>query len=159
MVAFMLMEQSDVTIHIIHSLADDRIPFCEYFIIPYVMWYFFLIGTVIYFAISCPSKKEYYQYLGTLGAGMTLFLLISFVYPNGQHLRPDLTTAGDSVFLNVVRLLYKIDTPTNISRACMYSMRRQAVLRCIRTRDAERIGFLLWHRSFSEYRSFCQLCF
>ena len=129
MIAFMLMEQSDVTIHIIHSLADDRIPFCEYFIIPYVMWYFFLIGTVIYFAISCPSKKEYYQYLGTLGAGMTLFLLISFVYPNGQHLRPDLTTAGDSVF------------------------------RCIRTRDAERIGFLLWHRSFSEYRSFCQLCF
>ena len=106
MVAFMLMEQSDVTIHIIHSLADDRIPFCEYFIIPYVMWYFFLIGTVIYFAISCPSKKEYYQYLGTLGAGMTLFLLISFVYPNGQHLRPVLTTAGDSVFLNVVRLLF-----------------------------------------------------
>ena len=114
MVSFMLVERSDVKIHIIHSLADDRIPFCEYFIIPYVMWYFFLIGTVIYFAISCPSKKEYYQYLGTLGAGMTLFLLISFVYPNGQHLRPDLTTAGDSVFLNVVRLLYKIDTPTNI---------------------------------------------
>ena len=114
MVSFMLMEQSNVKIHIIHSLADDRIPFCEYFIIPYVMWYFFLIGTVIYFAVSCPSKKEYYQYLGTLGAGMTLFLLISFVYPNGQHLRPDLTNAGDGVFLNVVRFLYKIDTPTNI---------------------------------------------
>ena len=60
---FMLMEQSNVKIHIIHSLADDRIPFCEYFIIPYVMWYFFLIGTVIYFAVLCPSKKEYYQYL------------------------------------------------------------------------------------------------
>ena len=45
---------------------------------------------------------------------MTLFLLISFVYPNGQHLRPDLTNAGDGVFLNVVRFLYKIDTPTNI---------------------------------------------
>lgn len=114
MLAFMLMEQSNVKIHIIHSLADDRIPFCEYFIIPYVMWYFFLIGTVIYFAVLCPSKKEYYQYLGTLGVGMTLFLLISFVYPNGQHLRPDLTNAGDSVFLNVVRFLYKIDTPTNI---------------------------------------------
>lgn len=59
-------------IHIIHSLADDRIPFCEYFIIPYVMWYFFLIGTVIYFTISCLSKKEYYQ-TGTLGAGIHLF--------------------------------------------------------------------------------------
>ena len=56
MVAFMLMEQSDVKIHIIHSLADDRIPFCEYFIIPYVLWYFFLIGTVIYFALSSYKK-------------------------------------------------------------------------------------------------------
>lgn len=110
----MLMEQSDVRIHIIHSLADDRIPFCPYFIIPYVLWYFFLIGTVIYFALSCPSKKEYYQYLGTLGIGMTLFLLISYVYPNGQQLRPDLSTAGNSVFISAIRFLYKIDTPTNI---------------------------------------------
>lgn len=114
MVSFMLMEQSNVKIHIIHSLADDKIPFCPYFIIPYVLWYFFLIGTVIYFAVSCPSKKEYYQYLGTLGVGMTLFLLISYVYPNGQQLRPDLSNAGNGVFISVVRFLYKIDTPTNI---------------------------------------------
>lgn len=114
MAAFMLMEQSDVKIHIIHSLADDRIPFCPYFIIPYVLWYFFLIGTVIYFAVSCPSKKEYYQYLGTLGVGMTLFLLISYVYPNGQQLRPDLSDAGNGIFISVIRFLYKIDTPTNI---------------------------------------------
>ena len=114
MVSFMLMEQSDVRIHIIHSLADDKIPFCPYFIIPYVLWYFFLIGTVIYFAVSCPSKKEYYQYLGTLGVGMTLFLLISYVYPNGQQLRPDLSNAGNGIFISVIRFLYKIDTPTNI---------------------------------------------
>lgn len=98
----------------IHSLADDKIPFCPYFIIPYVLWYFFLIGTVIYFAVFCPSKKEYYQYLGTLGVGMTLFLLISYVYPNGQHLRPDLGSTGGGVFISVIRFLYKIDTPTNI---------------------------------------------
>ena len=106
------MEKSDVKIHLIHSLADDRIPFCQYFIIPYVLWYFFLIGTVIYFALSCPSKKEYYQYLGTLGIGMTLFLLISYIYPNGQNMRPDLT--GDGIFISAIRFLYKIDTPTNI---------------------------------------------
>ena len=112
MVSFMLVEQSDAKIHIIHSLADDMIPFCQYFIIPYVLWYFFLIGTVIYFALFCPSKKEYYQYLGTLGVGMTLFLLISYVYPNGQNLRPELT--GDGIFINAIQFLYKIDTPTNI---------------------------------------------
>ena len=91
MVSFMLVERSDVKIHIIHSLADDKIPFCPYFIIPYVMWYFFLIGTVVYFVLFCPGKKEYYQYIGTLAVGMTLFILVSYVYPNGQNLRPDLT--------------------------------------------------------------------
>lgn len=114
MLSFMLMEKSDVRIHIIHSMADDMIPFCQYFIIPYVMWYFFLIGSVVYFALFCKSKKEYYQYLGTLAVGMTLFLLISYVYPNGQNLRPDLTNAGDGIFIRVIRFLYKIDTPTNI---------------------------------------------
>ena len=113
MVSFMLVERSDVKIHIIHSLADDKIPFCPYFIIPYVAWYFFLIGTVVYFALFCPSKKEYYQYIGTLAVGMTLFILVSYVYPNGQNLRPDLT--GESgIFISAVRFLYKIDTPTNI---------------------------------------------
>ena len=54
MVSFMLVERSDVKIHIIHSLADDKIPFCPYFIIPYVMWYFF--WSVQWF-ISCCSAR------------------------------------------------------------------------------------------------------
>ena len=72
MLSFTLVEKSEARIHIIHSLADDRIPFCPYFIIPYVLWYFFLIGTIVYFALFCSSKKEYYQYIGTLAVGMTL---------------------------------------------------------------------------------------
>lgn len=112
MVAFMLMESSAADTHLIHSLVDDKIPFCEYFIIPYVIWYFFLIGTVLYFTFSCSSNKEYYQFLGTLGVGMTIFLIVSYVYPNGQNLRPDLT--GDGIFIQAVQFLYKIDTPTNI---------------------------------------------
>lgn len=112
MIAFMLMENSGAETHLIHSLVDDRIPFCEYFIIPYVIWYFFLIGTILYFTFSCSSNKEYYQFLGTLGVGMTVFLIVSYVYPNGQNLRPELT--GDSIFIQAVQFLYKIDTPTNI---------------------------------------------
>ena len=113
MLSFTLVEKSEARIHIIHSLADDRIPFCPYFIIPYVLWYFFLIGTIVYFALFCSSKKEYYQYIGTLAVGMTLFILVSYVYPNGQNLRPDLS--GESgVFVSAVRYLYKIDTQTNI---------------------------------------------
>ena len=43
---------------------------------------------------------------------MTLFILVSLLFPNGQELRPSLT--GHSFFIDMVRYLYKIDTPTNI---------------------------------------------
>ena len=45
-------------------------------------------------------------------SGMTLFIIISLIYPNGQNLRPTLT--GDSIFIQLVRSLYIVDTPTNI---------------------------------------------
>lgn len=51
-------------------------------------------------------------FLGTLGTGMTAFLIISFVYPNGHELRPVLTEGN--AFLGAVDILYKIDTPTNV---------------------------------------------
>ena len=44
---------------------------------------------------------------------MSLFLLISFVYPNGHHLRPD-TFARDNLFVQLVQLLYTADTATNV---------------------------------------------
>ena len=59
--------------HLIHTFLDDKIPFCEYFIIPYVLWYFVVIGSVLYFALGNTGKKEYYQYMATLAVGMTIF--------------------------------------------------------------------------------------
>jgi phosphatidylglycerophosphate synthase/membrane-associated phospholipid phosphatase len=112
MISFMLVERIPVETHLIHTFLDDKIPFCEYFIIPYVLWYFVVLGSVLYFALGSPGKKEYYQYMGTLGVGMTLFLIISYVYPNGQDLRPVLE--GGSPFIQAVQFLYLIDTPTNI---------------------------------------------
>ena len=68
--------------------------------------------TVGYFAFINKNKQEYYQLIFTLGLGMTLFLVVSYFYPNGQDLRPHLT--GDGFFISLVRHLYRIDTPTNI---------------------------------------------
>ena len=58
MISFMLMEQSDVKIHMIHSLADDKIPFCPYFIIPYVLWYFFPDRNSDLFCGILPEQKK-----------------------------------------------------------------------------------------------------
>ena len=98
--------------HVMHVALDDFIPFNEYFIIPYLLWFFYIAATVIYFSFINKDKKEYWQLICTLGIGMTLFILISLIYPNGQNLRPQLS--GDSIFIRLVQSLYLVDTPTNI---------------------------------------------
>ena len=119
MITFSYIENRDVHHYIIHTTIDEKIPFCEYFIIPYLLWFGFVAITIIYFILfnneSSHKWKEYYQLVITLGIGMTLFLIISLVFPNGQDLRPVLTpTADDSIFIKAVRFVYHSDTPTNV---------------------------------------------
>ena len=45
--------------------------------------------------------------------GMTIFLIVSYVYPNAQHLRPA-EFPRNNLFTSIVKWLYKTDTPTNI---------------------------------------------
>ena len=114
LLAFQYVEQRRVRPYIIHMKIDDYIPFCEYFIIPYFLWFAYIAVTVFYFTFINRNKKEYWQLVCSLGIGMTLFILVSLLFPNGQDLRPSLSNAEDSIFIELVRYLYKIDTPTNI---------------------------------------------
>ena len=87
--------------HIVHTVFDDWIPFCEFFIVPYILWFPYMILAVIYFIFF------------NLMMGMTVFLIVSYVYPNAQHIRPT-EFPRDNVFTDVVKWLYSTDTPTNI---------------------------------------------
>lgn len=95
----------------IETEIDRMIPFCEYFIIPYVLWYIFVVGTVLFFMLY-GADREYEKLVTSLAIGMIIFVIISFLYPNGHSLRPSLK--GDGIFIEMVRLLYQIDTSTNI---------------------------------------------
>ena len=99
--------------HVIHCKIDDLIPFCEFFILPYMSWFLFIALIVLYFTFVNQNRAEYWRLIISLGIGMSLFLLISWVYPNGQHLRPTVFPR-ENIFTDWVRHLYLIDTPTNI---------------------------------------------
>jgi membrane-associated phospholipid phosphatase len=91
--------------------ADDYIPFCEVFIIPYLLWFVYVSAVVVYFFFT--SKEDYYKTCVFLFTGMTIFLIVSTVYPNGHHLRP-YTFPRENIFTNMIRVLWKTDTPTNL---------------------------------------------
>jgi CDP-diacylglycerol--glycerol-3-phosphate 3-phosphatidyltransferase len=110
--AFAWLEINPADIHISYCGLDDFIPFCEYFVIPYLSWFLFAAVTLGYFVFFCKEIKEYYQLLGVAGTGMMIFLIISFVWPNGHELRPLLT--GDNPCTRMVAFLYQVDPAMNV---------------------------------------------
>ena len=98
-------------LHIIDCAIDRYIPFVEVFIIPYLLWFAYIAVAGIYFFFR---EKESFCKLMCFGMiGMTIFIIVSYVYPNGLELRPD-TFIRDNIFIQLTRMIYSMDTPTNV---------------------------------------------
>lgn len=109
---FWLLERGlKLNYHAIESAFDSRIPFCEYFVIPYYFWFVFLAAIHIYTLLfDIPTfKKLMYFIIITY----TITTLIYIVYPNKQELRPT-EFARDNIFVEIVKRLYNFDTNTNV---------------------------------------------
>lgn len=111
LIAFFYLEQRNTSYHVIHFGIDAYIPFCEYFIVPYLLWFVYVSGMVLYLGIK--DKEECRKMVAFLIAGMTIFLVISAVFPNGHHLRPK-AFVRDNIFIDLVKHLYTVDTSTNV---------------------------------------------
>ena len=111
---FFLLEKKVTTNYTsVHIWLDDHIPFNEWFVIPYYLWFLFIFVTVAYFFLT--SKEDFYKVTAFLFIGMTICLIIYTIWPNGQNLRPDLSTIGrDNIFIRIVKALYATDTSTNV---------------------------------------------
>lgn len=97
--------------HVIHFPLDQLIPFCEYFIIPYFLWFLYIAAVFIW--LFFRDRENFYKYIVFLYTGMTIFLIASAVYPNGHLLRPA-EFDRDNIFIRMVCFLYQADTSTNI---------------------------------------------
>lgn len=103
---------------VIHSIFDDYIPFCEYFIIPYLLWFAYIAVTLGYLFFN--DKQGFYKASAIMFSGMTIFLIICTVFPNGLNLRPEVFTR-DNFCIELVKRIYQTDTPTNVLQVFMYT--------------------------------------
>ena len=99
--------------HLLASRFDHLIPFCELFVVPYIMWFFYITFGVLFFGIVEKDRDQCYQLSTNLMIGMALFLLISLIWPNGHTLRPAVLSR-DNVFTRLVIMIYSSDTSTNV---------------------------------------------
>lgn len=112
LVWFSYVEKTVTThFHVIHLSVDDYIPFCEYFVIPYILWFGYVAWGVMYTALH--NKQDYYKLCTVLFTGMTIFLIVSTVFPNGHYLRPHYFS-HHNFCTTICEWLYSTDTPTNL---------------------------------------------
>ncbi len=97
--------------YVIHTRLDDFIPFHEFFIIPYLAWFLYVSGVILYFFFK--SKQDYYRLCIYLFTGMTLSLIVCTVFHNGTDLRP-VVDPEKNICSKLVACLHAADTSTNI---------------------------------------------
>ncbi len=90
---------------------DDRIPFAEIFVIPYVLWYPLLVGVGI--ALLIKDGINFKRYMSFLGIAFFSVIILNIIFPNKQLLRPD-PMPRDNFFTAVIEGIYKADTNTNV---------------------------------------------
>lgn len=114
MIWFSLLEQTDdVKFTYMHSFLDDYIPFCEAFIIPYLLWFLYVASTVVVLFFCTKHKEDFYRYFLLLALGMTIALVAYTFFPTSQHLRPS-PMPRYNFFTRIIMLLYQVDTSTNV---------------------------------------------
>lgn len=111
MIGFLYLEYRTPTqIFITDTWIDQYIPFCEYFVIAYLLWFVFIALGFAYFIFIDQSGIQRTCFY--LFVGMSVSLIIYLIFPNGQNLRVILN--NDNLFQVLVSFIYSIDTPTNV---------------------------------------------
>ena len=138
MIGFMILEHQDFAHMIItDTWIDQYIPFNEYFVVPYVLWFLFMaLGFAYFVFIDQSGVKRTYFYLFL---GMSFSLLIYALIPTGQNLRVQLY--NDNIFQCLVSFIYSVDSSTNV---CPSIHVYNSVMMCISLLKSYRIQQHTW---------------
>ena len=137
---FGYLEKTTVPKFYMYSVIDNYIPFIKGFIIPYELWYFYVFAGLLFLGFT--SKKDFLKLQIYLFLCMSISYVIYMLFPNAQNLRPAIR--GNDILTNLIKLLYKIDTPTNVSPSIHVSDAiavHLAFLKCSVTRNKK---VLIW---------------
>ena len=92
------------------TFIDEYIPFLEIFVIPYLLWFPYIIFGFIFFILY--DTKGFYRTCFYLFGGMYVCLFIYMIFPNAQGLRVSLD--ANSFLQNLLSFVYNVDTSTNV---------------------------------------------
>lgn len=131
LVAFFLVEKVisyDSPYWVSYLPLDDKIPFVEWFIVFYYLWFPSMV--IVGLKLIVEDGDKFRRYIWFLATGFSLSVLIFFLLPSGQNLRPyeliseaerasrtDFADYGEihsNLFTWLIARIYAADTNTNV---------------------------------------------
>ncbi|MCR5785997.1 MAG: phosphatase PAP2 family protein [Eubacterium sp.] len=97
--------------YIIDCKWDDYIPFNEYFLIPYSLWFLFFVGVPALYMVL--DKYDFQQLWFCMFTGTVICFICYIVVPNGINLRVDVPDRNIFCFL-LNHFLWKVDAAVNV---------------------------------------------
>lgn len=107
---FFLLEAWPRRFHLVHCALDDLIPFVPVAVLPYVAWFAWV--PAVLFWLLWQQRNIFWNAFFTIAGGTALSLLLYALIPTAQNLRAPLV--GNNLFVEMIRLIYRADTPTNV---------------------------------------------
>lgn len=105
---------------------DEYIPFCEYFLIPYLFWFVFLVGIHIYALLY--DVESFKKLMKFIIISYSAALIIYIIFPNCQELRPAVLE-HNNILTRFMAEFYQFDTNTNVNPS-LHVIGSSAVLAC-----------------------------
>ena len=94
-----------------HCALDDLIPFNEWFLVPYLLWFVYLIGALAYtFFFDVSNFKRMMRFVIFT---YSVTLIIYYLFPTCQMLRPE-AFPRDNFLTRFIAGFYVFDTNTNV---------------------------------------------
>lgn len=113
LVSFFTMERliGEADCYSVYCAIDDMIPFCEWFLFPYISWHALIPLLTLY--LLCRDRDTYRNLMWYFIVTYTVTLIIYILWPSCHQLRPDVMPR-DNLVSRAVALMYSMDTDTNV---------------------------------------------
>lgn len=95
--------------HIIDIFIDTVIPFNKYFVLPYLFWYFYVIGAMVF--LASLKHKRFYGLLLSINIGLMISYAVYLIFPT-YVARPHIVST-DMFSKVILDYVYGKDLPHN----------------------------------------------
>ncbi len=115
--AFFIIDRLNVDHYIIRCGLDSFIPFNEWFIIPYSLWFLWFPGVAAFFLWHAlreneDAKADFIKLCIVMFSSMSISLIIYVIFPNGIDLREPIENTN--IAAEIVRMIRAADTPYGV---------------------------------------------